>query len=87
MFYIEIQPVDYDDYPIGKPTNVGPFNDEEDAGTYMELSDRFTERSIVGYKYWSLAQDFYGASNRSTISIREVDAMFVSPEEFDERGW
>lgn len=84
--YIEVQQVDYDDYPQGKPRNIGPFDSKEEAEAYMARSPRFVKTNLYGYEHWTLAGGA-GFGNRSTVYVFPMEVLFVGPDEYDERGW
>jgi starvation-inducible outer membrane lipoprotein len=84
MYYIQVQQVDYDDYPIGGPTNVGPFETREEAGSFMENSHRFKHVDLNGYKYWELADKPW---SHTTVNVWPVDRLLTNPDSYNKRGY
>lgn len=85
-FYIQVQDVDYDDYPVGRAKNIGPFDSKEEAEAYMEKSKRFIKVNTFGYEHFAEAGG-KGFSNRSTIYVYPMDMLLTSTEDYDGRGY
>lgn len=79
-FYVEIQDLDYDDYPQGNPTRIGWFHTEDEAEKYLENTKRFRQVQIVpGFFLW---QDT-GRYGRHTVQVKNImDTRMVRPESF-----
>lgn len=75
MFYIGVQALDYDDYPVGSETKIGPFYSDKAAADFMGQSSMFYRRVIFGdYSEWKVAQ--FG---KHSVTIKSVTDGMVSP--------
>lgn len=76
MYYINVQSLDYDDYPTGTPHKIGPFASEAAAQTFMENSSQFYRRHIYGdYSEWKSARNF----GTHSVTIRSVTDGLTAP--------
>lgn len=79
MHKIRIQKIDHDDYPQGQPTNIGPFDSEAHAETWLDESGLFRKVCVFGdYFEWRRI----GGMSRETINIEPVDYGLYSPEDY-----
>ena len=79
MFCIEVQRVDYDGYPVGQPTKIGPFVSEAEAEDFLGNSSRFNRHYV--------AKDFFVWKptlwlGTYAVYIRPLDSGLVSPDEW-----
>jgi hypothetical protein len=76
--YISIQRVDYDDYPVGQDTKVGPF---ESIGRAEEFAAGIPEWNFR-HGYGSIVQ--FGG--RAVVAIKDLkDTFMIDPERYLER--
>jgi hypothetical protein len=81
--YISVQRVDYDDYPIGSDTKIGPFENKEAAEAWLEDSPKFT-KSYYTQKRFSWVP--VGWAGKTTVYIKDLlDTYMTSPEAYNER--
>lgn len=78
--YISIQALDYDDYPIGSETKIGPFEDKEAAERYMENHAGFRKSQIFeGYFEWRTT-DFM---SRHSVKVKDLlNTYMTAPENY-----
>lgn len=80
-YFIRIQNVDFEEYPVGSPTNVGPFESKVDAERFMEASSKFRKVGLFGYEYWSLRD------SHANVDIRSVTSIFTNPDDYEKRRY
>lgn len=73
--YIEIQNVDYDDYPLGTPTKVGTFETHADAEIFMEENPEVFDKRWYGFQMMRTRQ-------KHTVSIKPLDSGLLDQETF-----
>lgn len=77
MFYVRVQQLDYDDYPEGGPTNIGPFDTTEAAEAFLENSSRFRKMQVApGYAEWQQVSNW----SKHSVNIRNVGMDLSDPE-------
>jgi len=75
-FYVNIQSLDYDDYPLGSPTKIGPFESEEAAESFLDSSPRFYQKRIFG-DYFEWKERTFG---KHSVTIKNLlDTHFSNP--------
>lgn len=77
-FYVNVQSLDHDDYPVGTPTKIGPFYSVIEAEEFLSRSPYFFKRTIFdGYEEWKMRQ--YG---KHSVSIKTVVDGMQNPENY-----
>lgn len=79
-FYVKIQSLDYDDYPVGSPTRIGWFDSVDVATEWIESSGLFSKQ-YFGKDYYEWK--YIGDRGRHSVSIEDVLSTYMtSPEKF-----
>jgi len=80
LFVLQSQYVDFEDYPIGAPTNlVGPFESKDALIEWVDSHPKFTE-------FHGITKNAYGYSGRYRVNIiiKDLAANIPAP---NHEGW
>lgn len=79
--YVSIQTLDYDDYPVGMETKIGPFDSVEAAEAWLEKSPAFRKIQYSDtYHEWRRVNR--GNSNESVRVKDLIDVYMTHPDQF-----
>ena len=79
MFYIKVQPLDYDDYPQGTPVRIGPFGSTEEAEVFLDESNQFVKRNVFScYFDWQMPRMI----GKHSVNVCSLSDELRSPSEF-----
>lgn len=80
-FYVSIQTLDYDDYPVGNDQKIGWFHTQDDAEDWVMNSGLFHKEHIFGNLFEYKQNDL---RMKHTVSIRNIlDTRVTSPHQFE----
>ena len=78
-FYVQVSQLDYDDYPLGSPTKIGPFETYKDAEKFLEASTQFRQQQEWGWPVWRYVP-LIGAHH--SVHVKELSFDLSSPERY-----
>lgn len=84
--YIQVQELDYDDYPLGDGTKIGLFDSVESAEKWLEESPLFIKVTygIPDFHTWRCTK----RAGHHSVSIKNLlNTYMVKPEDFNELGY
>lgn len=77
-YYVNVQQLDYDDYPVSTPTKIGPFYSQVAAEEFLTQSPHFFKRVIFeDYAEWKMRQ--FG---KHSVTIRTVIDGMRNPKDY-----
>lgn len=79
MFYIKVQDLDYDDYPRGSSTKIGPFNSSAEVDVFLDESPYFFRQKVFGDYYEWKMRDRWG---NHSVSICPMSDGMLCPSNF-----
>lgn len=82
-FYVSIQQLDYDDYPVGRDNKVGWFHTAAQAKSWIETCGLFSKEYIFPGA-WVWKQD--GLNQKHNITVRNIlDTHVEAPANYVKR--
>lgn len=79
MWYIGIQQLDYDDYPVGREEKIGPFESQDEADDWLTSSELFY-RHYLTTDYYEWKRAFYGLNH--SVRVKDLHTGLIHPENY-----